>query len=280
MSSLGDVDSTVVLHSVPDSLRKQYSLDYMYIRPFGKVPSDLEIDFVSLNKPDLITQIIIRCTSIVDDSRPSLDLIWDLPVGTRIEGLFKIALLSKGGHVDIEINCKNDQCGELMEISITCSDIDVLLKETPLSDFVTLELNEKELTLRKPTGRNLLDWSTKSYADKRDAIRDMLDSLIVKTNDDLDTLIESIDFISRKLEQADPLVNFSVMISCPVCAETGRYEIDSESLALKILYGVQQELLVDIHLLALHYHWTESTILAMPIWRRKKYIGLIRRGDI
>lgn len=33
----------------------------------------------------------------------------------------------------------------------------------------------------------------------------------------------------------------------------------------------------DVHLLALHYHWTEAAILALPKWKRQRYLALLAR---
>jgi hypothetical protein len=33
----------------------------------------------------------------------------------------------------------------------------------------------------------------------------------------------------------------------------------------------------EIHVLALHYHWAEAAILAMPAGKRRRYLGLLAR---
>lgn len=33
----------------------------------------------------------------------------------------------------------------------------------------------------------------------------------------------------------------------------------------------------EVHVLALHYHWSESAILALPKTKRQRYLGLLAR---
>ena len=33
----------------------------------------------------------------------------------------------------------------------------------------------------------------------------------------------------------------------------------------------------DVHLLALHYHWSEAAILALPWPRRRRYLAMLAR---
>jgi hypothetical protein len=52
-------------------------------------------------------------------------------------------------------------------------------------------------------------------------------------------------------------------------------EVDLEALALVRLRAVQRKLVDAVHRLALAYHWTETEILALPSWRRERYLALI-----
>ena len=38
-----------------------------------------------------------------------------------------------------------------------------------------------------------------------------------------------------------------------------------------------ERLYEEIHVLALHYHWSEAAILALPAGKRRRYLGLLAR---
>ena len=65
-----------------------------------------------------------------------------------------------------------------------------------------------------------------------------------------------------------------VATPCPECGADNRVSIDPYF----CLGRVSQDLFGDIHRLASHYHWSEAEILAMPRWRRQRYLALIDRS--
>jgi hypothetical protein len=83
--------------------------------------------------------------------------------------------------------------------------------------------------------------------------------------------------LNQVLDDLDPLVNFSLAVTCPHCGLPSQPEIDLGAWALQILQRVQQRLIETVHRLACRYHWTEAEILALPEWRRDRYLALIDR---
>lgn len=41
--------------------------------------------------------------------------------------------------------------------------------------------------------------------------------------------------------------------------------------------GGLQRLYEEVHVIALHYHWPEREILALPVSRRRRYLALLAR---
>ena len=77
------------------------------------------------------------------------------------------------------------------------------------------------------------------------------------------------------MEEADPLVNFSCSIECGECGQPNDHEIDLFETALDMLSRAQRRLILSVHRLALHYHWSEREIFDVPEWRRRQYLDLI-----
>jgi len=54
--------------------------------------------------------------------------------------------------------------------------------------------------------------------------------------------------------------------------------IDLCDVALGALRRLQQQLLITVHQLASHYHWSEKEIFSVPAFRRQAYLNLIAAG--
>ena len=68
--------------------------------------------------------------------------------------------------------------------------------------------------------------------------------------------------------------DFSCRVSCGECGELNEYDIDLTETALGMLNRAQKQLVITVHQLASHYHWSEAEIFAVPDWRRQQYLEL------
>lgn len=80
--------------------------------------------------------------------------------------------------------------------------------------------------------------------------------------------------IDRALEEATPGVVTEVQARCPHCGRDNQVALNP--------YGFigrpPDHLLTEVHQLAVHYHWSEREILALPRARRSAYLRLIDRA--
>ena len=81
---------------------------------------------------------------------------------------------------------------------------------------------------------------------------------------------DELDQIEQQLEEASPAIAEEVMSQCPYCGE-------DVTLALDFIAGLLEEdsILQDIHQIAMHYHWSQEAITALPRMRRKQYLKMI-----
>ena len=131
--------------------------------------------------------------------------------------------------------------------------------------------NQRSLTIRRPTGSDLRRWRSLEPASRADALRAMLDSLVlagpVMPGDEA--------AISASISAIDPLVDFGVSCRCPACGAPNEVAIDLEVTALDRLARRHAALLLEVHRFASAYGWTESEVLAVPSSRRARYLRLI-----
>jgi hypothetical protein len=281
--SPGKVDNAYIapFPDIPEALRKRFSNGALFLRAFGFFPQDREIDFDLSSRPLLETDILRCCTLDASGNGMPEDFFWDLEVGTRTECMLIIATLSQGvDHFTIDLRCAHPDCGEDLELDFPIREFVDRRWKTPQEGAPT-GWNEKIGTaFRRPTGRDQLQWLEQPYSDKHSVVQAMAETLAVdgqaafrERNLD-DGLAQS---IGETLGTLDPLLHFKVPLKCPECGGEDLYAIDLGAQALGQLRRGQDRLLEMVFQLASQFHWTEEEILAIPPWRRFRYLALIEK---
>ncbi|MDF3150290.1 hypothetical protein PBV88_56420, partial [Streptomyces sp. T21Q-yed] len=80
--------------------------------------------------------------------------------------------------------------------------------------------------------------------------------------------------IAEAVEAADPGADVTLNIACAECGEATRAELDIASYLWTELDAWARDLLLDVHLLATSYGWSEPEILALSPLRRRYYLEL------
>lgn len=80
--------------------------------------------------------------------------------------------------------------------------------------------------------------------------------------------------IAEAVEAADPGADVTLNIACPECGAATRAELDIASYLWTELDTWARDLLLDVHLLATSYGWSEPEILALSPLRRRYYLEL------
>jgi hypothetical protein len=84
-----------------------------------------------------------------------------------------------------------------------------------------------------------------------------------------------IESIGRRMEELDPLSYLSLSIDCARCNHQWLVLLDIGTLLWQEVSRSAEQLLGDVHTLALSYGWSESEILAMSEARRRFYLEQI-----
>jgi hypothetical protein len=67
-------------------------------------------------------------------------------------------------------------------------------------------------------------------------------------------------------------------LTCPACHSSYTAQLNAADFLFRKLEDRVEQLLREIHALALSYHWSEEAILEMPATRRQRYLELISGG--
>jgi hypothetical protein len=231
------------------------------MRPFGHAV-DLDVDFRQADRLGLVTTLLASCAD-----RGDAEFWWSRPLGVRVATLLRlVALTEQRDDVPLTARCG---CGESFEFAFPLLSLPgVTTDDSPL--HVRLD-DERTLTMRRPTGDDLRRWRDRTPPSRTDALRVMLDSLVltgtVTTGDEA--------AISTSMSAMDPLVNCAVSCHCPACGAPNEVAVDLEGMALERLARRQAALLHEVHRFASAYGWTEPEVLEVPPSRRARYLRLI-----
>jgi hypothetical protein len=246
------------------------------LRRFGSEADDLEFDFEAAQAPALIARLLARCSARTDGAPVSEAAMLELPVGLQIEALMALADLSDTLPFFWRFRCRAAQCGAESEFELTADELSSLADRFREDETVSALAAGIQITLRRPTGRDQLEW----LEDVAGAPQTMLRRILIAPPlDELERNGIGIDVIEAAVDEAmdefDPLPGFEMQVVCPECGATTKAAPELTAAALQRLVSAQERLLDDVHTIALNYHWTEAEILAMPVWRRQGYLARI-----
>ena len=234
------------------------------MRPFGDAV-DLDLDFGQPDRPGLVTTLLAQCGEHRDPA-----FWWSQPVGGRTAALLRlVALTEQRDDLSLSARCVAAACGKSFEFELPLRSLPGGAADAgPLR----VQLDDKRaLTMRRPTGEDLRRWRDAQPMSRAEALRVMLDSLVLAGQ----AGPEDEAAVSASIAAMDPLVDFTVSCRCPTCGAPNEVAVDLEALALARLVGRQRALLDEVHRFASHYGWTESEVLAVPPARRARYLALI-----
>lgn len=245
------------------------------LRPFGQHVQDLDLDFAQASAPHLVTELL-HCCALTGDGPLDEERLWNLTVGERIAGLLRLVALGGGAALEVRLRCEDPSCHAWMEVALPVAPLIEAQRKAQAETPLTVEREGRRLVLRRPAGTDQLRWQEQVTRGYPLSPADMISSLLVEPGEE-DLAETDIQAVSDAMEAFDPLVYFRVETGCPACGRMSTRALSLQALALKRLQHRQQRLLEEVHRLALHYHWGERQILALPAHRRRRYLALLER---
>lgn len=239
-------------------------------RRFTDEHVDLDIDF-NLSRPELVTSLLASCLYQIEGNNVDAQSAWDWTVSERLQGLLALAHTSTGDSTTAVAICSNEDCRGKVELELGLSSF---AEENTKTTIEWLSPNGTTMSCRLPTGQDQLAWQrhaqTKNDTDEAWFVKRLIEQMTDETPAD-----DWIDSLGNALETADPLTTLTLDVACPFCNQALAVEVDLELLLIEDLRSQQRRLIEQVHRLALHYHWNENEIVALPHWRREKYLSRI-----
>lgn len=251
------------------------------LRDFRFAPVDGALELVLTDSYDGSENHSARVTRVLTEALASLggrpatrQSVRSLCVGDRQFLMRRLSALLEPGTQWQTVRCR--ACDELFEISYQHAALPV---KSAGADYPRARVStaQGEVWVRSPTGED--QEYLAPVDDDRRALELLLWRLVSPIDDGVELDPERFDeqeiaAIERAVEDISPEVSTHSQSRCPHCDALNLVDVTPYA----CLKGSPRTLFEELHTLALHYHWSEREILALPKSRRRIYLDLIDRS--
>ncbi|MFI8997178.1 hypothetical protein [Streptomyces sp. NPDC053542] len=209
------------------------------------------------------------------------DALLSVPAGERAADLFALRRALFGDRMQVKLACADPECGEVLEFELDAAELGAV-RPAPPEDGLRVAEDGWSVTFRLPAVADLTE-AAAAATDAADARR-LLGARCVltavrngrtATEEECARLPEAVlKRFAEAVEQADPGAEVTLNIACPECGAATPAELDIAAYLWTELDAWARDVLLDVHLLASAYGWSEPEILALSPLRRRYYLEL------
>lgn len=244
-----------------------------------------EIALASLDAPSAAAKVTALLARAVERFGPIQPVAPDdaasLTAGDREALVLHIRRLTIGDRLACVIRCP--WCREPMDVDLRVSDLLLPVQpDAPLEHALDLDVGSTayRIRFRLPTGADLEDAGEVAPREGLTAAaRRILERCVIQVIRDgevtatLPTALASA--VSAAMASRDPQAELMLRPACPSCGASFDALLDAASFLFDEINARARTLFSQVHLLARHYHWSESEILSLAPARRHTYLSLI-----
>ncbi len=222
--------------------------------------------------PPAVTTLIAACLVELEGMTVTGSVARDLLVGDRDFLVLQLRRLSLGNAVQAVANCP--ACHAKLDVDFNIADIPI--KERPATaPTYTVDITRKgrarRIRFRLPTGA---DQEALVASEEVDTERVLLRRCLL--DDDADLLSPSDRLaVIEAMDARSPEIDLELDLACPDCETSFVLPFETTAFFVSELRRNGRRLLEQVHLLALHYHWTETDILGLTSARRRRYLAML-----
>jgi hypothetical protein len=234
--------------------------------PTGDDETFLLEDAEGLSPARRTTALLARClVRLGPFEPPEPGHVRALTAGDREALLLHLHRLAYGERLDCVLACPEPACGELLELELRVCDLVLAPYE-----HARPEHESGGIRFRLPTGGDLEAAAERAGGGLDSAVHALEErcGLAGRADGALDDLLAGLD----------PQADLRLEMTCPACGHAFSAMFDAGDFLAQKLARDADAVLREIHLLALHYHWPESELRAMPPRRRRRYLAVLTEG--
>lgn len=256
------------------------------LRPFTGANEEMLFDPnqpLLASRPEWVSEVIAHTVARIGSADMTPQLAHSLSVGDREALVLQARRIALGDRMQCVVRCSNNECREPMDLDLTISQL--LLP--PYSDWRPkyCEAFEKEGTrwnirFRLPTGADQSAVAGVTRADPEAGAAALLDRCVLDARPENGATVPPaalppavIEALAERMAQLDPQAEVILQFVCSACGAQGSAVLDAADYLLRELS--QSQLYREVHVLALHYHWSEREILELSRAKRHRYLALL-----
>ncbi len=215
-----------------------------------------------------VTALLERCLVRLGPHEPvDADAVRELGAGDRQALLLHLRRLTFGDRLECVLTCPF--CGEDLDLDLRVEDLLVApYPERPLE--LDAEIDGVRVRFRLPTGADEEAAAAVAEEDAESAVAALLERCVARPPAISGELAEALGELMGDL---DPQADIVLELTCAACGETASVPFDAGDYVAREIGDDRDALLREIHLLALHYGWQESELVAMTTTRRRRYVN-------
>ncbi|KPC59282.1 hypothetical protein [Streptomyces chattanoogensis] len=209
------------------------------------------------------------------------DELLSVPLGERAADLFALRRALFGDRMEVRADCADADCGAAMEFELDAGALGAARPQVP-EGGLRVEEGEWAVRFRLPAPADLAAVSAAAVGPEdarrllgarclRSAVRGGREA----TEEEIAALPDAVlKRFAAEAERADPAAELTLNIACPECGAATPAELDIAAYLWTELDAWARDVLLDVHLLASAYGWSEDRILALSPLRRRYYLEL------
>jgi len=224
------------------------------------------------------TALLARCLALQGGSAPAgADFCRSLSAGDREALLLHLRRITFGDSMACLLVCP--ACGEKLEVDLTVSDLVLGPYEHEGQEHVAT-LGGLTVRFRLPAGADLEAALPVVRRDPAAAEREVLRRSMLSVTDEQGSPVAEVpgavfEELPALMAELDPQAEVALDARCPSCEKGFTVVLDAARYLEAEVVQAGERLFREIHVLASHYHWSESEILSMTARQRRRYAELI-----
>jgi uncharacterized protein (UPF0212 family) len=216
--------------------------------------------------------MMARALGLLAAARPDRSIAeWgSVTIGERDRELLRLRETLFGNELEATAMCP--ECGERLELAFSTRDVIVPALPAPGdSPTVRIETSGYEIVCRAPACADLADVPDRATLLERcvEIAKRGAEDVRVSALPEAATMA-----IAEAIQKIDPQADVNIALTCPACGHAWQSIFDIASFLWGEIEDWARRLLLDVHLLASAYGWSERDILAMSPQRRGLYLEM------
>jgi hypothetical protein len=231
------------------------------------------------------TWMLARTVVRVGTQEPvDADDVRELAVGDREALALHLCRLLVGERMSCPVFCPG--CGEPLDVDLSVGQLLVPGYPAARPWYETTAEDSGvsyQVRFRLPTGRDQEEVGSFGYDAPAAAAEVILRRCVLelrcggeRTVPDLPPVF--VDRLPGLMAELDPQAVTLLDMACMSCERPFVVPFSPSGYLVQELVDRSDRLIAEVHTLALHYHWSESAILALPAQRRRAYLDLLEQS--